>query len=520
MAIVAAFGLMGAFFMAGLYVAGALGVLSLLLMSVFGGQQLWNVLPSRSWQTYTEWNWVAIPLFILMGELVLRSGIAEKMYSSLSRWVALLPGGLLHTNIASSALFAASAGSSIATAATISRVALPAFKTRGYNERMVLGSLAAGGTLGILIPPSIILLIYALSTGQSIPRMFLAGFVPGFMIAGIFMLMIGVSSIIWPGIAPREFGGGLWDKAAWKDRIMALLPMLPMITLITLVLGTIYTDVFVPSEAAAAGVAGAFILAVVHTSGALLRRFMLEFLEMSRLILILPRNAKRWIRATLGGHKQNPNQIHEMLPNRQLFPIRQLFIEAATTNFTMLGQAFLSTIRTTSMIMLILMAAFTLQFAFARLGMSQEIAGWVTGFNLSPIQLVLVLVVFYLLLGTFMESYSMLFVTLPIVLPALRAAGVDLFWFGIILVILFELAQITPPQGMALYVLHAARREVNAATPSPGDPETKPGITTGTIGDVYIGVLPFIACMILVLALLIAFPGIVSWFPDLVKGQK
>lgn len=504
MAIALAFSLMGAFFMAGLYVAGALGVLSIVLMSVFNDAPLWNILPSRAWQTYTEWNWVAIPLFILMGELVLRSGIAEKMYSSLSRWVALFPGGLLHTNIASSAIFAACAGSSIATAATISRVALPSLKARGYNERIVLGSLAAGGTLGILIPPSIILLIYALSTGQSIPRMFLAGFVPGFMIAGVFMLMIGVTAIIWPGIAPREFGGGLWDKAAWKDRIIAIVPMLPMFTLIILVLGTIYTDIFVPSEAAAAGVAGAFILAVMHKSGYLLRRLLLAILEKLRAGLFLPRVFRKILWASLGGDELDRGQL------------RPLLKEAVVANFQMLSQAFTSTVRTTSMIMFILMAAFTLQFAFARLGISYEISQWVTGLDLGPVQLVLILVVFYLLLGTFMESYSMLFVTLPILLPTLRSTGVDLFWFGIILVILFELAQISPPQGMALYVLHAARREVDAATPAPGGGVT----TTGTIGDVYIGVLPFIACMLVVLALLIAFPGIVTWFPDLVKGKR
>ena len=507
MAIAVAFGLMGAFFLAGLYVAGAVGVIALILMSLFHEAPLWNILPSRAWQTYTEWNWVAIPLFILMGELVLRSGIAEKMYTSLSRWVALLPGGLLHTNVASSALFAACAGSSIATAATISRVALPSFKARGYNERFVLGSLAAGGTLGILIPPSIILLIYALTTGQSIPRMFLAGFVPGFMIAAVFMLMIGVSAIIWPGIAPREYDGRYWDKAAWRDRIFAILPMLPMFSLIILVLGTIYTDVFVPSEAAAAGVAGAFFLAVINKSVALVRRVLLELLERSWTSLFLPRDFRRTLLSWLSGNERNPGDSQPQL--------RQLFNEVVGDNFRMLTEAFLSTIRTTSMIMFILMAAFTLQFAFARVGISGEISQWVTGFDLSPVQLVLVLVVFYLLLGTFMESYSMLFVTLPLIVPALRSTGVDLFWFGIILVILFELAQITPPQGMALYVLHGARREVNSPQGTTGSAAT----ATGTIGDVYLGVLPFIACMVVVLGVLIAFPGIVTWFPDLVKGE-
>lgn len=507
MTIAVAFTLMGAFFMAGLYVAGALGVLSLILMSVFSDAPLWNVLPPKAWRTYTDWDWVAIPLFILMGELVLRSGIAEKMYSSLSRWVALLPGGLLHTNIASSALFAACAGSTIATAATISRVALPSFRSRGYNERIVLGSLAAGGTLGVLIPPSILLLIYALSTGQSIPRTFLAGFVPGFMIAGLFMVMIGIASVIWPGIAPREFERGFWDKAAWRERIIAIVPMLPMFALIVIVLGTIYTDVFVPSEAAAAGATGAFILAVAYKSGFLVRPLLLALVSKSWTGLFLPQASRQKLWAALGGYEQKPGQLGPM------------FKDAVGENFRMLGVAFLSSVRTTSMIMFILMAAFTLQFAFARLGISHDIAQWVSGLDLSPVQLVLVLVVFYLLLGTFMESYSMIFVTLPILLPTLRDTGVDLFWFGIILVILFELAQISPPQGMALYVLQGARREVNTASLAPDGDSTSTGVGTGTIGDVYIGVLPFIVCMLMVLGLLIAFPEIVTWFPNLVKGE-
>ena len=476
MAIAVAFTLMGAFFMAGLYVAGAIGVLSLIMMSAFSEAPLWDVLHFKAWSTYTDWDWVAIPLFILMGELVLRSGMAEKMYSSLSRWVALLPGGLLHTNIVSSALFAACAGSTIATAATISRVALPSVRSRGYNERIVLGSLAAG-------------------------------FVPGFMIAGVFMVMMGTASVIWPGIAPREHEGALWDKAAWRERIIAILPMLPMFALIVIVLGTIYTDVFVPSEAAAAGATGAFFLAVAHKSGFLVRRLLLGLVSKSWSGWFLPWAIRGSLWAALGGNEQTPGQLGPM------------FKDAVGENIQMLGLAFLSSVRTTSMIMLILMAAFTLQFAFARLGISNEIGQWVSGLDLSPVQLVLVLVVFYLLLGTFMESYSMIFVTLPLLLPTLRDTGVDLFWFGIILVILFELAQISPPQGMALYVLQGARREINTASPAPDGDAISTGVGTGTIVDVYIGVLPFIACMLIVLGLLIAFPEIVTWFPNLVKGK-
>ena len=211
MAIGLAFGLMGVFFMGGLYVAAAMGVTSLILTYFFTEAPLWNQMATRAWGTYNDWTWLAIPLFIMMGELVLRSGLAELMYTALSRWVALIPGGLLHTNIASCALFAACSGSNVATAATISRVALPSFSARGYNERMVLGSLAAGGTLGILIPPSILLLIYAIATGQSIPRMFLAGFIPAAMLVFSFMIMIVIAAKIWPGIAPPEEGSGLFS---------------------------------------------------------------------------------------------------------------------------------------------------------------------------------------------------------------------------------------------------------------------------------------------------------------------
>ncbi len=492
--------MMGAFFMSGFYVAGALGLISLLLMTFFAPYDapLWNILPARAVLVYTEWNWIAIPLFILMGELVLRSGLAERMYTALSRWVALLPGGLLHTNIASSAIFAASSGSTIATAATISRVALPSFRARGYNERIVLGSLAAGGTLGILIPPSILLLIYAVETNQSISRMFLAGFIPGFMLAATFMVMIGILCKIWPGIAPREAGGGLLDLGAWRGRFAAIVPMSPILFLIALILGTIYTGIFLPSEAAALGASGAFILAVINLSFPTIRAALISAVHGSKVNLLFPEPQRVKFEAMRREHPFESAQIQETV----------------RLNVTMLNEAFLSAIRTTVMILLILHTAFVLQFVFARLGISQDVAQWVTGFDLGAVQLVLVLVLFYLILGTFMESYSMLFITLPILLPTLEASGVDLFWFGIILVILFEVAQISPPQGLALYILHGARQEVDARMAA-AEGTT---VTEGTIMDVYIGVLPFIACMGIVLGFIIAFPEIVTWLPDLVKG--
>ena len=207
MAIGVAFGLMGAFFMGGLYVAAALGCLSLIIMWFFSDAPLWNIMANKAWEGNTSFILVAVPLFILMGELMNRSGMGERMYATISRWLWFLPGGLIHTNIASCAIFAACSGSSVATSATISRVSLPVFRARGYNERLVIGSLAAGGTLGILIPPSISLIIYGVLVEESIGRLYLAGFFPGFMLAGIFMIMIAIAAMIWPNIAPKESEG-------------------------------------------------------------------------------------------------------------------------------------------------------------------------------------------------------------------------------------------------------------------------------------------------------------------------
>lgn len=497
MAIAVAFTLMGAFFMAGLYVAGALGVLALVLMYIFSDAPLWNIMGNRAWETNTNFVLVAIPLFILMGELVLRSGFADRMYTALYRWVAPLPGGLLHTNIASCAVFAACAGSSVATAATISRVALPSFTARGYNERLVVGSLAAGGTLGILIPPSILLVLYAFTVGESVGRLFLAGFIPGALLAFVFMLMIALAARIWPGIAPREKRGGLFDLKAWRDRVVGTASMIPIFALIAAVLGSIYLGIATPTEAAAAGVSGAFFLAVLGNSAPVVLQGLLAVSIKCRATLLLPRALRNRVL-----------EIHQAKP-----PSYRMVKEAMRLNLKIVQEASVSTVRTTGMIMLILMAAFTLQFAFAYLRISTELANWVSSFDLSPVQLVLVLVLFYLVLGTFLEGYAMMLTTLPILVPVLYASGVDLVWFGIIMAILIEGAQISPPQGLSLYVLHGVRRDVEVemslATGLQG--------RVGTIGDVYIGVLPFMACMVVVIGLIIAFPGIALHLPNIVK---
>ena len=552
MVIAVAFILMTVFFLAGLYVAGALGTLALLLMEVFSPAPLSNILSNRVWETYTRFLLVAIPLFILMGELVLRSGIADRMYRALDRWVAPIPGGLLHTNIVSCAIFAACSGSSISTAATISRVALPAFHTRGYNERLVVGSLAAGGTLGILIPPSVLLLIYGLSTGTSIGRLFLAGFIPGALMALVFMLFIGFAAVVWPGVAPRVEGETFLNWQGWVERITGLIAVGPVIILVLAVLGSIYGGIATPSEAAAIGVYGAFILAFLYNSKALWVPVLGRMLRLTGLI-----RAYESIRLALGTvialvvlHLTAQTVFLVFFPDRSLFlaedvaeavfllevlilpivgwvPIlsevsREELQEArmpamaqvsamVRSNMGMLREVFMSTMRTTCMIMFILLAAFTLQFAFAYLRISHALADLVVTLDLSQMELVGILIVFYLLLGTFMESYSMLATTLPILLETLFRSGIDLLWFGIIMIILLEAAQISPPQGLSLYVLHGARQETAEVR----------GVTeVETINDVYIGVLPFMVCMALVIGILMLFPELVTWLPDQAKGAR
>ena len=493
MAIAAAFSMMTVFFMGGLYVAGALGVIALLLMKFFNiyNPNLWNIMGNRAWEGSTNFILIAIPLFILMGELVLRSGIAGRMYNVLSRWLVFIPGGLIHSNIAACAVFAACAGSSVATAATISRVALPAFRQRGYNERLVIGSLAAGGTLGILIPPSIGLVLYALIVGESVGRLFLAGFIPGVILALTFMLMIVIAAKIWPGIAPKE------EWVSWRLRFVGLFSLLPIGFLIFAVLGSIYFGFATPTEAAAAGVTGAFFLTLAGNSGMLIVSLTAGFVSR---FPVLPRGARTLL--------DNIRSARPVVPG----DVRRSF----DSMVRICKESFLSMTRTSAMILLILMAAFTLQFAFASLRISVEMAEWVASFDLSQLQLILVLVVFYLVLGTFMESYSMMLTTLPILIPVLNDAGVDKVWFGIIMVILLEAAQISPPQGMALYVLQGARRDTDREMAEIEGVLAK----TGTINDVFVGVLPFMLCMFVVIGLVIAFPELATWLPDQAKGAR
>ncbi len=493
MAVATVFLMMGGFFAIGLYVAGALGVLSLAMMQIYSDSPLWDILGNKSWESITNFILVAVPLFIMMGELMLRSGLGERMYESISRWLAPIPGGLIHTNIVSCTVFAACSGSSVATSATMSRVSLPSFRARGYNDRLVIGSLAAGGTLGILIPPSISLIIYGVLVEESIGRLYLAGFLPGVLLAGMFMAMIVVTALVFPGIAPRE------QMATLRARLYGLLSIFPVGAVIFIVLGTIYLGIATPTEAAAFGAAGALILALANNTSVLFGPVLAKGARKSGLIALLPADVAETVREKA---------------DRRITSVEWNI--AVRTNVTMISEVTRSTVRTSAMIFLIVVAAFTLSFAFARLGFAHDVSEWVAGFDLAPWQLVAVLVVFYILLGTFMESLSMLVTTVPILAPVLVATGVDLVWFGVIMVILVEAALISPPEGINLYILHGIRRDIDREMSAAEGTVA----VEHTITDVYIGVLPFMVCMALTIVLIITFPDIALWLPNLVKGAR
>ncbi|MGH7321596.1 MAG: TRAP transporter large permease [Candidatus Rokuibacteriota bacterium] len=423
-------------FLLGLHVASSLGLLGVSLMSVFGDRPLWDLLGLVAWNTNTSFILVAIPLFLLMGELLLRSGESDRLYRTLAHWLSFIPGGLLHTNIAACATFSAVSGSSVATAATIGSVALPAFRARGYDERLVLGSLAAGGALGNLIPPGIAFIVYGVLMEVSIGRLYIAGIVPGILVSLLFMTLILVIALIWPHLAPRE------SAATWRVMLLGLLHMLPTAVLIFLVLGTLYLGVATPTESAAFGVTGAFALALL----------------------------------------------------------------ARRVSLPMLKVVFLSSARSTAMVMLILTGAFILNATFAILGIPSAISQAVAAMQLTPTTTLVMLVVLYLVLGTFMDGFSMMVTTIPVILPVLKAQNIDLVWFGVIAVMLTEAALISPPEGLNLYVIQGFRQ---------------PSETGGkrTIMDVYVGVMPFFVIMMLGIALVVAFPQIAVWLPTTMKGK-
>ena len=412
-------------------VAVALGLMAYVLSERYAFFPMTGAIGELAWNLSNDFILIAAPMFIMMGELMHRSGMSERLFTALTPWFARIPGRLIHTNIAASAIFAATSGSSVATAATIGTVAIPNMDKGGYNRPLFLGSIAAGGTLGILIPPSINMIIYAVLTDTSVADLYAAGFIPGFMLAGLFSLMVLALCLFRPQWAgPRQDTANLW-----QERISGLKNLLPPLGLFLVVVGSIYAGIATPTEAAALG-----------------------------------------LMATLG-------------------------LVAANGQLTVpvLLRAFEGTVRTTCMVMLIVIAAFFLNFVMVSIGLVKAITDSVLALGLSPLGMLIAIVAFYLVLGCFMETLSMMIATTPVVVPVIVALGYSPVWWGIVFVILMEAALITPPVGLNLYVVQAVRRG-------------------GAFYDLCIGALPFVAMMIAMIGILIAFPQLALWLPALLKA--
>jgi tripartite ATP-independent transporter DctM subunit len=400
----------------------------------FGIDQFFSPFPlirglgNMVWSTSNNPTLIAIPFFVLLGEILVRSGIATRTYAALDRWVSWMPGGLVHANIATATMFSATSGSSVATAATVATVAMPQAEKLGYDPRLFSGAIAAGGTLGIMIPPSINLIVYGFLTQSSIPQLFLAGLIPGLLLALGFMAVTALICAIRPGL------GGVRRVFPFPQMLRALLQLVPIILLFAVIIGTIYRGWATPTEAASVGVFGALVIAALF----------------GRLDLSV---------------------IHDSV---------------------------LGTVKITAMIMLVVIGASFLNFTLASAGLGAELEAMLDGLGLTPMGLILVVVMIYIVLGFFIETLSLMVVTIPIIVPLVVAQGFDPIWFGILMIVLIEMALITPPVGLNLYVVQGARR-------------------TGRMGEVMVGVIPYVLVMLVMVGALIAVPQLALFLPETLR---
>ncbi len=406
-----------AFMLTSMTVGAAMGNLGFILTNVFSTLPFHRAMGEVIWNVSSNYNLFAIPLYILLGQLLVKSGIAQRTYKAMDKWLSWLPGGLLHANIASSAIFAATSGSSVATAATMGTISLPECRRYGYNEGFFAASIAAGGTLGILIPPSINLIVYGFLTNTSIPKLFVAGIIPGLLLTIIFMAIIFIICSVKPGIDSDSV------KVTMKERIASLKDLIPIIVVFIVVLGSIYTGLATPTESAALGVLVALGITAYYKK-------------------------LTW----------------------------QTFVEASE-----------GTIKTTGMIMLILFAAYFLNFIFLSLGVTKQITEFIDGLGFSASNTLFAIILMYMILGVFIETLSMMALTIPVVHPIIISLGYDPIWFGVVMILLVEMALITPPVGLNLYVTQGVR-------------------ASGSIKDIILWIVPFVLAILLMILLLIQFP--------------
>ena len=413
----------------GLWIAMAMATVAWLGLQLFTTSPPEVNLFQSFWGSSASWTLAALPLFVWMGEILFRTRLSDEMFEGLSPWLGWLPGRLMHVNVFGCGIFAAVSGSSAATCATIGKVALPELKKRGYDERMCLGALCGAGTLGLLIPPSIVMIVYAVAAEVSILKMFLAGVFPGILLITLFSGFIVLWALLNPAKTPRHV-----DAQSLMDRVRKAKNLIPCLMLIAFVMGVMFTGYATATEAAAFGVLGALGIAL-------------------------------WSRS----------------------------LTWESFRISLMGATRLS-----CMILFILAGASFLSSCMAFTGIPRELAAWVGSLNASPFALIAILAVIYLLLGMAIDGISMIVLTTSIVLPMVEAAGFDLIWFGIFIVILVEIAQITPPVGFNLFVLQTmSGRDANY---------------------VALASLPFFFLMILAITIVVAFPQIAVWLPEALLG--
>lgn len=398
-------------------------------MELFTSRPVGDAMAVTIWGASSSWTLTALPLFLWMGEILFRTRLSEDMFKGLAPWLELLPGRLLHTNVIGCTIFAAVSGSSAATCATIGKMTLPELKKRGYPEGITIGTLAGAGTLGLMIPPSIIMIVYGVTANVSIAKLFIAGVFPGLLLAGLFMGYIVIWALLNPGKIPAAT-----EKLSFARKIRESLSLIPSVALIVLVLGSIYTGIATATEAAAIGVVGS--LGISAAQGALSKKTFLESLQ--------------------------------------------------------------GACRLYCMISLILAGAAFLTLAMGYMGLPRQLAEWIGGLGLTPFALIVALMVFYIVLGCFLDGISMVVITMAVILPTVEKAGIDLIWFGVFVVLVVEMAQITPPVGFNLFVLQ--------------------GITGRQITWLARQALPMFLLIVFAVILVYAFPGIITWLPKQMAG--
>ena len=409
----------------GIWVALSMIGVSAIGMMLFTSRPVGDAMATTIWGTSSSWTLTALPLFVWMGEILFRTKLSENLFKGLSPWMQKLPGGLIHVNVVGCALFAAISGSSAATVATVGKMSIPELRKRNYPEKILLGSLAGSGTLGLLIPPSIILIIYGVAVQESIAKLFIAGIIPGIMIALIFMSYVIIWSLINKKSMPK-----IIEEYSFFEKIKRSKQLLPVIILILAVIGSIYTGIATATEAASLGVVGALILSYFQKS-----------------------------------------------------------LTLKTFKSSLLGAT-----KTSCMIAFILAGSTFLSLAMWFTGLPRNLALWIQNMELSPYVLIFVLMIFYIILGMFLDGISAVVLTMAIIEPMIRQAGFDMIWFGIFLVIVVEMAQITPPVGFNLFVLQ--------------------GMAKKDMGYIARSAFPLFLLMVLAVILVVIFPEIALWMPE------